>query len=317
MDTLIYSIRKLLYGLPLIFGVTFISFFLMVYCGPDKTFDLVGKNPTQEEINQIRHELGYDQPFLKRYYDFLLEVVTFDFGHTESSGEKVTKIMARAIPVSLVLQLPGFILGNLFGVVLGLVSAFNRGRITDKLIMVFSVVGMSISFLIVLIGFQLIFCSYFGLNWFPVTGWSTESIGEYAYYVTVPTLATVFVALGYNTRFYRAVLVEEMSRDHVRTAKAYGCGPMELMFKHVLKNAMIPIITRIVFTLPFLIISGSFLIEYFFSIPGIGYETLTAIVTGDLPLVKAVVVSVALLYVLMLILVDILYKTVDPRISLK
>jgi peptide/nickel transport system permease protein len=317
MDTLIYSIRKLAYGIPLIFGVTFISFFLMVYCGPDKTYDLLSRNPTQEEIDSIRHELGYDQPFLKRYYDFLTEVATFDFGHTESSGEKVTDIMARAIPVSVILQLPGFILGNLLGVVLGLISAFNRGRMTDKLIMTFAVIGMSISFLIVLIAFQYIFCSSFGLNLFPVTGWDTSTLANYAYYVTVPTLATIFVALGYNTRFYRAVLVEEMGRDHVRTARAYGAGPVELMFKHVLKNALIPIITRIVFTLPFLIISGAFLIEYFFSIPGIGYETLSAIVTGDLPLVKAVVVSMAILYVLMLTLVDILYQAVDPRISLK
>lgn len=317
MDTLIYSIRKLAYGFPLIFGVTFISFFLMVYCGPDKTYDLVSRNPTQEEIDSIRHELGYDQPFFKRYYDFLVEVATFDFGHTESSGEKVTDIMARAIPVSVILQLPGFLLGNILGVILGLISAFNRGRMTDKLIMTFAVIGMSISFLIVLIAFQYIFCSSFGLNLFPVTGWSTMTWGDYAYYVTVPTLATVFVALGYNTRFYRAVLVEEMGRDHVRTARAYGAGPIELMFRHVLKNALIPIITRIVFTLPFLIISGAFLIEYFFSIPGIGYETLSAIVTGDLPLVKAVVVSMAILYVLMLTLVDILYQVVDPRISLK
>jgi peptide/nickel transport system permease protein len=312
MDTLIYSIRKFIYGIPLIFGVTFIAFYLMVYCGPDKTYDLLGKNPTQEEINQVRHELGYDQPFLKRYYSFLIEVVTFDFGHTESSGEKVTEVMARTIPVSLLLQLPGFVLGNLLGIILGLVSAFYRGELTDKLIMLFAVVGMSISFLIVLIGFQYIFCTSFAFNWFPVTGWSTETIGDYVYYVTVPTLATIFVTLGYNTRFYRAVLVEEMGKDHVRTARAYGCGPFILMFKHVLKNAMIPIITRIVFTLPFLIISGAFLIEHFFSIPGIGYETLSAIVTGDLPLVKAVVVSTAILYVFMLILVDILYKTVDP-----
>ncbi len=317
MDTLIYSIRKFAYAAPMIIGVTFISFLLMVYFGPDKTYDLLSKNPTQEEIDQVRHELGYDKPFIVRYKDYLVEVFTFDFGHSESTGEKVTDILKRTVPISIWVQLPGFILGHLSGVALGLLAAFHRGRLSDKLIMIFAVLGMSISFLIVLIGFQYIFCSSFGLNWFPVQGWSTETFGEYVKYVTIPTMATVFVALGYNTRFYRAVLVEEMSRDHVRTARAYGAGPFELMFKHVLKNAMIPIITRIIFSIPFLVIGGSLLIELFFSIPGIGYETLSAIVTGDLPLVKAVVSCATVLYVLMLVGVDVLYKVVDPRITLK
>lgn len=317
MNTLYYSIRKLIYGIPQIFGVTLIAFILMVYFGPDKTYDLLSKNPTQQEIDEIRHQLGYDRPIHIRYLQFLKEVVTFDFGHSESSGEKVTEIFKKAIPVSLMVALPAAILGNGFGILLALIAAYYRGRVVDRAIMLFAVTGMSISFLIVLIGFQYIFCSSYGLNLFPVSGWSTETLGEYLKYVTVPTMASIFVALGYNTRFYRAIIVEETNRDHVRTARAYGCGPIKLLFKHILKNAMIPILTRIVFTIPFIIIGGSLLVESFFSIPGIGFITLDAIMTGDLPIVKAVVTSMAILYVLMLILVDILYQAVDPRISLK
>ena len=139
---------------------------------------------------------------------------------------------------------------------------------------------------------------------------------DYLKYVTVPTLSTMFVALGYNTRFYRAVFVEEMTRDHVRTARAYGCPPLRLLMKSVLKNSLIPIITRIIFTLPFIIIGGSILIESYFGIPGVGLVTFDAITSGDQPILKAVVVLTAIMYVVVLTLTDILYKVVDPRISL-
>ncbi len=317
MEMLQYALRKLVTGIPLILGVTLISFLLMVYFGPDKTYDLIGKNATEEQIREIRHQLGYDRPFLTRYLEYLKELATLDFGYSDSTGERVSSILKRTIPISLALILPGFVLGNLLGVALGMVATWRRGRWLDKLIMGGSVVGMSISFLIVIIAFQILFSSNYGLGWFPVRGWNVYDFGDYLRYVTVPTLATVFVALGYNTRFYRAVLVEEMERDHVRTARAFGTPPMELMFKHVLKNALIPIITRIMFSIPFVVVSGALLIESYFGIPGVGLVTYDAITTGDQPVLKAVVGLTAVLFVLVLILNDILYKVVDPRVSLK
>ena len=115
MEVLQYSLRKLLSGIPLILGVTLISFLLMVYFGPDKTFELLGKNPTVEQIAEVRQQLGYDQPFIVRYADYLRELVTLEFGDSDSTGEKVSALLARTIPVSLMLILPGFVLGNLLG----------------------------------------------------------------------------------------------------------------------------------------------------------------------------------------------------------
>ncbi len=316
MEILQYSLRKLLYGVPLILGVTFVAFLLMVYFGPDKTYDLLGKNPTAEEIAEIRHQLGYDRPFLGRYVDYLVDLVTFDFGLSDSTNKRVTSIFADTIPVSVALALPGFILGNLLAIALALVAAYYRGSWEDKAIMVFAVVGMSISFLIVIITFQIIFCASYGLDLFPVSGWEVHGIRDYLKYVTVPTMATIFVSLGYNTRFYRAVIVEEVQRDHVRTARAFGCPPSTLLFKYVLKNCMIPIITRILFTIPFILIGGSLLLETYFGIPGIGLEAYSAITNGDQPVLKAIVGCTALMYVILLVLADILYKVVDPRISL-
>jgi peptide/nickel transport system permease protein len=312
-----YAIRKFIGGIPLILGVTFISFLLMVYFGPDKTYELLGKNPTAEEIAEIRAQLGYDRPFFTRYGEYLRELVTFDFGNSDTTGEKVSTLLVRTIPISLALTAPGFVLGNLLGVLLALIAAFYRSSWVDKLIMSSAVVGMSISFLIAIIAFQVIFSSSYGLGWFPVRGWDMSTWGNYWAYVTVPTLATIFVALGYNTRFYRAVIVEEMTRDHVRTARAFGVPPAKLFYKNILKNSLIPIITRIIFSIPLVVISGSLLIESYFGIPGVGKVTYEAITTGDQPVLKAVVGLTAVLFVLAQLLTDILYRAVDPRVSLK
>ena len=330
METLKYTIRKLAYSIPLLFGVTLISFLLMVYFGPDLTYSFLSKNASQEEVDRVHHNLGYDLPIEERYWKFVKEVVTLDFDASFSSGEKVSTILKKSVPISFAVALPTFILSNLIGVVLALLAAYHRGRFWDKAVMVFAVIGMSISYLMIVIAFQIIFCTDYGLGWFPVQGWVEpppnfpdasffETIYYYWYYywlyVTVPTLSGVFVSLGYNARFFRAVIVEELNRDYVRTAKAYGISNWKIMIKHILKNAMIPISTRIIITLPFVIIAGNLVLEKFFGIPGVGLVTYEAITNGDLPIVKAVVTWTAILYIIALILTDIVYKMIDPRIS--
>jgi peptide/nickel transport system permease protein len=310
-----YITRRVLYGIPLILGVTFVSFLLMVYFGPDKTYELLGKNPTTEQISEVRRALGYDRAFLLRYGDYLRELVTLDLGLSDSSGEPVSVILKRTLPVSIALVLPGFILGNLMGLALGLLAAWYRGKWLDKLVMSASVVGMSVSFLVIIIGLQILLCTPYGLNLFPVRGWQVHDLGSYLYYVTVPTLALVLVTLGYNTRFYRAVMVEEIERDHIRTAQAYGASPRELLFRHVLKNSLIPVLTRIMFSVPFVVISGSLLLESYFGIPGIGLVTFNAITSGDQPILKAVVGLTGVLFVLALTVNDMLYSLVDPRVA--
>ncbi|MDT8409286.1 MAG: ABC transporter permease [Wenzhouxiangellaceae bacterium] len=315
MELLQYTLRKLIGGVPLILGVTLVSFTLMVYFGPDQTYELLSKNPTEAEIAELRSQLGYDQPFWLRYGNYLSELARLEFGYSDSTGERVSSILLRTIPISLALLAPGFVLGNVLAIVLGLIAAWHRSGWIDKAIMGFAVVGMSISFLVVIIAFQVLFGVVLG--WFPVRGWNVHNLPSYLHYVTVPTLASVFVALGYNTRFFRAVLVEEMGRDHVRTARAFGASALAILWKNVLMNAMIPIITRVMFSIPLVVISGSLLIESYFGIPGVGKVTYDAITSGDQPILKAVVGLTAVLFVFILIINDILYKLVDPRVSLK
>lgn len=309
------ALLKLVHGLLLILGVTFISFLLMVWFGPDQTYTMIGKNATPEQIEEVRRQLGYDQPFLKRYADYLAELLTFDLGASNSSGEQVGSILKRTVPVSLALMLPGFVLGNLLGIALGLLAAQRRGRLSDRLITSLSVTGMSISFLIIIIVLQVLLSTPYGFNLFPVRGWQVSGPGSYLYYVTVPTLSLILVTLGYNTRFYRAVFVEESGRDHIRTARAFGASTRAILWKYVLKNSLVPIITRVMFSIPLVVISGSLLIESYFGIPGVGKATFDAITSGDQPVLKAIVGLTAVCFVVIQTLTDLLYKLVDPRVA--
>ena len=306
-------LHKLFHGLLLILGVTFVSFLLMVWFGPDQTYTLIGKNATPGQIEEVRHQLGYDQSFSRRYLVYLTQLFTLDLGASNSSGEQVSSILQRTLPVSLALMFPGFIIGNLLGIGLGLTAAFRRGTWSDRLITGLSVTGMSISFLIIIIALQVLLSTPYGLNLFPVRGWRVESLSSYLVYVTVPTLSLILVTLGYNTRFYRAVFVEESSREHIRTARAFGASPLALMWRHVLKNSLVPITTRILFSIPLVVISGSLLMETYFGIPGIGKVTFDAITSGDQPVLKAVVGLTAVLFVLIQMLTDFIYRIVDPR----
>jgi peptide/nickel transport system permease protein len=308
-------LHKFIHGLALILGVTFISFLLMVWFGPDQTYTLIGKNATASQIAEVRHQLGYDQPFTRRYLGYLAELFTLDLGASNSSGEQVSSILKRTLPVSLALMLPGFIIGNLLGIVLGMVAAFRRGAWSDRLITGLSVTGMSISFLIIIIALQVLLSTPYGLNIFPVRGWQVDDLSSYLAYVTVPTLSLILVTLGYNTRFYRAVFVEESSREHIRTARAFGASPAALMWRHVLKNSLVPVTTRIMFSIPLVVISGSLLIETYFGIPGIGKVSFDAITSGDQPILKAVVGLTAVTFVFIQIVADFIYRLVDPRIA--
>ena len=310
-----YLMRKALHGALLILGVTFISFVLMVWFGPDQTYTLIGKNATAEQIAEVRRELGYDQPFLARYTRYLGELATLDLGASNASGEQVRDILVRTVPVSLALMIPGFVLGNLLGVALGLSAARRHGQWADRLISGLAVTGMSISFLVIIIVLQVLLSTPYGLNLFPVRGWQVHDLASYLHYVAVPTLALVCVTLGYNTRFYRAVFVEEVGKDHIRTAKAFGAPPLALMWKHVLRNSMVPIVTRIMFSIPLVVISGSLLIESYFGIPGIGKVTFDAITSGDQPVLKAVVGLTAVSFVLIQLATDLAYRLLDPRVG--
>ena len=310
-----FLLRKLAHSLLLIIGVTLVSFLLMVYFGPDQTYNLLGKSSSAAQIAEIHQQLGYDRPFMSRYGEYLTGLFSLQLGSSFSNGEPVKSILARTLPVTLMLVLPGFLIGNVLGVMLALLAAWHRGRWPDRLITSASVAGMSISFLIVIILLQVLLCTPFGFNLFPARGWQVSNVPTYLSYATVPSLSLIFITLGYNTRFYRAVFVEESGKEHIRTARAYGASPLAIMGRQVLKNSLVPVTTRILFSIPLIVISGSLLLETYFGIPGIGKVTFDAITNGDQPVLKAVVGLTAALFVVVQFLADLCYRAVDPRIA--
>jgi len=310
---LAFGLRKLVGAVPLVLGVTLISFTLTVHFGPDQTYALLGKNPTAAEVEQMRTQLGYDQPFLLRYADYLRRLATLDLGHAQATGEPVRAMLARTIPVSLLLLAPGFVLGTLLALFLAALAAWNRGSALDRVISAASVVGMSLSFVVILVGLQAVFGVWLG--WFPVRGWNVAGVADYLHHVAVPTLAFIVATLGYNTRFFRAVLAAEMTSEQVRTARAFGIGPLRIMTVHVIGNSLLPIVTRILFSMPLLVISGSLLIESHFGIPGVGRITFAAVMSGDQPVLMAVVGLSAVLFVLAVTFADLLCRLFDPRLG--
>ncbi|GAB4183482.1 MAG: ABC transporter permease [Wenzhouxiangellaceae bacterium] len=306
--------RWLVEALALIIGVTLLSFSLIVYFGPDLTYKQLGKNPTAQEIAQVRSALGYDQPFWQRYGSFLGQLLRADLGVSDDSGEPIRRILGRTVPVSLMLLLPGFVLGNVLGMAGAMRAAWQRNQWPDRLLSGSAVLGMSLSFPVVIILCRWLFSSHAGLGWFPVQGWEVHDWPSYLNYVSVPTLALLTVTLGYNLRYYRALLVEELNKDYVLTARANGAGGAAIMLRHVLGNIWVPVVTRILFSLPSLLIGGSLLLETYFSIPGVGREAYNAVISGDQSLLLALVTLTAVLFALMNLLIDPLYAWVDPRL---
>jgi peptide/nickel transport system permease protein len=306
--------RKLGAAIPLLAGVTLVSFLLTVHFGPDPAYAMLGKNPTAAEVAALQRELGQDQPIWQRYANYVKRLATLDLGHAEASGEKVRDLLARTLPISALLLAPGFLVGTALALLLAMLAAWHRGGRLDRLITGTSVIGMSLSFVIMIVGLQAIFGVWLG--WFPVRGWNVTGPGSYLVHVAIPTLAFILASLGYNTRFFRAMLVNAMATDHVRTARAYGAAPGTIMLKHVLRGCLLPIITRIVYSIPALAISGSLLIESHFSIPGIGRVTYQAILSGDQPVIMAVVGLSAVLFAITVTVADLLCRLADPRIRL-
>lgn len=308
-------LRLVATGLPLLLGVTFLSFLLMVYFGPDQTHALVGKNPTPEQIAEVREQLGYDRPFAIRYVEYLREIATLDLGHSHASGESVRGLLGRTLPNSLALLLPPFLLGHVLSIGLALFAVRFRGRWPDRLVIAGSVVLMSLSYVIVIIGLQTLLSSERGLGWFPVRGWSMADPIAFLRHATVPALCVMTVTLGYSTRFYRAVFAEAIGEPHVLAARAFGAPPAAVLWHHVLRPSLGPVITQVLYSAPLVVVGGGLLIESFFGIPGAGRATFDAIVNGDQPVLKAVVVLTAVLFLVARLLAETLHELADPRVS--
>ena len=307
-----YIIRRLLYTIPIVLGVLLLTFTLFTLVGGDISLELAGKNATQETIDEIRHEYGLDKPLFlswdSQFTNHFKDALTFDFGRARDRELVIDKIK-RGVWPSLALTIPMFMVTLVISVSLSLIVAFVRGTRWDIFVVVICIAGMSIPYLSFIMLGQYFFA--YKLGWFPVFFSPELSVPEY---VTLPILIGIVAGLGGNLRFYRTVMLDEMRSDYVRTAFAKGLSARKVLFKHVLKNAMVPIITSVVLAIPFLFL-GSLLLERFFGIPGLGYLMVEAIGSRDYSVINAMTFIIAILFVIFNLLTDICYALVDPRVS--
>ncbi|MFZ2989676.1 ABC transporter permease [Ideonella sp.] len=311
---LAYLIRRLWQMVPTLFGVVLLVFVLFKFFGSDPAVILAGQNATQAQIAAIRQELGLDQPWFVQLWIFIKQIATFDWGKSWATNEAVSNLFATRMPATLTVMAPILLLDTLLAVPIALGVAYVRGSLTDRALMVVTTVALSISFLVYVIVGQYVFG--FQLGWFPVQGWSDSTWTNLTVYAPLPVLLAVAVGLSPQTRLYRTFFLDELGQDYVRTARAKGLGEGTVLFKHVLRNAMIPILTNVGLALPGIFV-GSFLIEVFFSIPGLGREVLLAVNRSDYPVIQAATVYLAMLTMLINLGTDLMYKVVDPRVVLK
>jgi peptide/nickel transport system permease protein len=311
---LAYVLRRLAQMVPTMAGVVLLVFFLFNWVGGDPAYLLAGKMADPAAIENIRRQLGTDQPYATQLWIFVQQILTFDFGNAWSTGEPVSHIISSRLGPSLTVLVPLTILETVFGIALALAIAFVRGSLTDRAVMVACTAGMSVSILVYIIVFQYGLAYKLGL--FPVQGWG-ESLGEnLLHYALLPIIIGLAVSLAPTLRLYRTFVLDEVNQDYVRTARAKGLGEGRVMWVHVLRNAAIPIITNVMASLPAMLI-GAFLLERFFGIPGIGREVILAVERSDFPVIKAITVYVAAATMVFNLLTDLLYQAVDPRVQLK
>ena len=309
-----YLIRRLWQMVPTLIGVVLLVFFLFKYFGGDPAEILGGLNATPEQIQSIRDQLGLNRPVWEQLLIFVQQIVTFDWGKSWATNESVADLFASRLPATLTVMIPILILEVVLAIPLALLVAYRRGSLTDRSIMIVSTVALSISLLVYVIVFQYVFA--FQLGWFPVQGWSNSFWTNLTVYTPLPVLVVTLVALAPQTRLYRSFFLDEIGQDYVRTARAKGLTEKTILLRHVLRNAMIPILTNVAVALPGIFV-GSFLIEVFFSIPGLGREVLLAVNRSDYPVIQAVTIYIAVITMTVNLLTDVLYKLADPRVVLK
>jgi peptide/nickel transport system permease protein len=309
-----YIVRRLWQMLPTLLGVVLLVFFLFNWVGGDPAYVLAGKISNQEQIDNIRRQLGVDQPYWVQLWIFVKQILTGDFGASWSTNERISSIILTRLPASLTVLIPLTILDAVIAIGLALAVAYVRGSLTDRMVMILCTVGLSISILVYIIVFQYVFA--YKLGWFPVQGWGDSFWENLVRYSSLPILIGLVVSIAPSLRLYRTFVLDEINQDYVRTARAKGLSENRIMWLHVLRNASIPIITNIMASLPGLLI-GAFLIERFFSIPGIGREVILAVERSDFPVIKAITVYVAVATMVFNLLADLMYKAVDPRVQLR
>ena len=322
-----YLVRRILQSLLVIFGVTLITF-VALHMGGDPTFLYVSERASAEEIAATRAKLGFDDPLYVQYLSFLGGLVRGDLGTSLTYRTSALGVVLERFPATLELTLSAMLIAIVFAIPFGIVSALKRGTSVDGGIMTIAMFGQSIpSFWL---GIMLILFVGLGLRWLPISGHvpilqplfqgdivqAFENIPRAVPYLLMPAVTISLFSLSRNARLVRSSMLEVLSQDFVRTARAKGVTERGVVVRHALRNAWLPVVTMIGLEFGFLL-SGVVVVETVFSWPGVGRLVFNAINQRDIPLVQAAVIVFSLIFVLLNLLVDLFYARLDPRIRLQ
>jgi peptide/nickel transport system permease protein len=314
-----YVLRRLVYGVGVVFGVLFLLFvlFFTVTEPEDIARKALGDKAPPEVIEQWKINHGYDQPLWpwqdwdeNLLFDHYRKMLTFDFGLSDADDSPIIDRIRLGMGPSLSLTIPLLVLGLLAAIPLSLLVAFFRETYIDRMGVLICVLAMSVSTLLYIIGAQFLIGKV--LRWYPISGFNFDPM-LLPRFLALPVIVGVVSGIGGDVRFFRTVFLEESSRDFIRTARAKGASEPRIMVRHVLRNALIPILTHIVLAIPFLF-TGSILLEAFFGIPGLGSITVDAIQANDFSTLRTMVYIGSLLFVLGQVATDLSYGLVDPRV---
>ncbi len=322
-----YIFRRILYSIPILLGVNLITFllFFMVNTPDDMArIQLGSKHVTAEDISTWKTQKGYDKPLFINidesgvgsltqtiFYQKSVPLLQLDFGHSDS-GRNINKDISQRMWPSLALAVPSFIIALITNIIFAMWMVMLIGTKMERFTLIVSVALMSVSGLFYIIIGQKVVAGMW--HWFPVSGYQS-GIDSWRF-IMLPVIIGVIAGLGAGVRWYRSIFLEEINKPYVNTARAKGLSEHQVLFKHVLKNAMIPILTGVVVVIPSLFM-GSLIMESFFSIPGLGSYTIDAINSQDFAIVRAMVFLGSVLYIVGLLLTDISYTLVDPRVKFK
>ena len=310
-----YIGRRLLEVVPTTFGILLLTFLLFNVVGGSPALSILGKNASAESVAEFNHRYGYDKPlvigdgnvFDSQFFNFVKGLCRGDLGYSTELNEPVADILKRGVGPSLSLTLPILAGGTFMALVFALLSAAYRGKFVDKTILVGSTVLMSVNYVVWVLAGQFLFS--YRLGAFPVWGYGGW------FYLVLPVLIGIVSSLGVDIRFFRTAILDELYKPYVLTARAKGLSRGVIMTRHVLRNALIPIVTYVSLSIPYLF-TGSLLLESFFGNPGLGSVSMNAINSSDMAVVRSVVVLGALLYQFVNLVTDLLYAALDPRVRL-
>jgi peptide/nickel transport system permease protein len=309
-----YTIRRLLLTLPVMLVVALFVYGLLDLAPGDPAVFLAGEEASLEDIARIRETLGLDQPFYHRFTLWLLNVLQGDLGSSLFTGVPVSQMIVQRMPPTFTLMVMTLIVSVTIAIPLGALAAWRHNSRYDRGVMIVAVLSFSLPTFVV--GYMLAWAIGIEMRWLPVQGYTPFSQGIWSSIKTLilPTLALSSVYVALITRITRATLLETLSQDYIRTARSKGVGNQDILFRHALKNAAIPVITVIGSGVA-LLISGAVVTETVFSIPGLGRLTVDAILRRDYPIIQGVILLFSFLYVLVNLVIDLLYRVFDPRIK--